>query len=93
MFDNSLFLPCIDLNISTQEKDALVAIYNATQGDNWTQSWDLNTDVTAWQGLTIKETIDTLSGTIGEKMGVKDLAILAGETVASYSHLVLLIDN
>ena len=42
-------------NISTQEKDALVAIYNATQGDNWTQSWDLNADVTAWQGLTIED--------------------------------------
>ena len=42
-------------NISTQEKDALVALYNATQGDNWTQSWDLNADVTTWQGLTIKD--------------------------------------
>ena len=64
-------------NISTQEKDALVAIYNATQGDNWTQSWDLNADVTAWQGLTIKEnkvvaidlSYNNLVGSLPEELG------------------------
>ena len=39
------------------------------------------------EGSTIKEIIDTLSGTIGEKMGIKNFAILNGETVAIYSHL------
>ena len=39
------------------------------------------------EGTTIKEIVDTLSGTIGEKMGVKDFVILTGETVAIYSHL------
>ena len=64
-------------NITTQEKDALVAIYNATQGDNWTQSWDLNADVTAWQGLTIKDnkvvaidlSFNNLVGTLPEELG------------------------
>ena len=36
---------------------------------------------------TVKEVIDELSGTIGEKMGVKQFAVLTGATVAGYSHL------
>ena len=64
-------------NIATQEKDALVAIYNATQGDNWTQSWDLNADVTAWQGLTIKDnkvvaidlSFNNLVGSLPDELG------------------------
>ena len=41
-------------HISTKEKNALLAIYNATQGDYWTQTWDLEADVSTWQGLTIE---------------------------------------
>ncbi len=39
------------------------------------------------EGGKVKEVIDTLSGTIGEKMTVKNFAILKGETVMAYSHL------
>jgi len=35
----------------------------------------------------VKESLDTLSGTIGEKMGLKRLEIIKGDTVAAYSHL------
>jgi elongation factor Ts len=38
-------------------------------------------------GSTVKENLDNLSGTIGEKMDVKRFAILPGATVAAYSHL------
>ena len=38
-------------------------------------------------GNTVKEALETLSGTIGEKMVIKDVAIVDGPTVASYSHL------
>jgi elongation factor Ts len=42
----------------------------------------------AMDGVTVKEVIDNLSGTIGEKMAVKDFAVLKSEgTVAAYSHL------
>lgn len=37
--------------------------------------------------LTVKESIDNLSGTIGEKMAIKNFAIVEGKTVAVYSHL------
>jgi len=36
---------------------------------------------------TVQEALDNLSGTIGEKMGLKRLATITGETVAAYSHL------
>lgn len=38
-------------------------------------------------GLSVKDTLDNLSGTIGEKLGIKGFAILKGATVSSYSHL------
>jgi elongation factor Ts len=36
---------------------------------------------------TVKETLDNLSGTIGEKLEVKRFDILSGATVSAYSHL------
>lgn len=37
--------------------------------------------------LTVKDAVDALSGTIGEKMTIKNFAVVRGETVAAYSHL------
>jgi len=36
---------------------------------------------------TVQEDLDSLSGTIGEKLGVKRFEIISGKTVAAYSHL------
>jgi len=36
---------------------------------------------------TVQESLDSLSGTIGEKLGIKRFAIVTGATVAAYSHL------
>ena len=38
-------------------------------------------------GGTVQEALDHLSGTIGEKMSIKNFAIVSGATVAAYSHL------
>ncbi len=40
-----------------------------------------------FEGVTVKETLETLSGVIGEKLDIKRMAIITGETVAAYSHL------
>jgi Leucine-rich repeat (LRR) protein len=32
---------------------ALVAIYNAMGGDNWSSAWDLNNDVSSWNGVSV----------------------------------------
>jgi len=37
--------------------------------------------------LNVRESLDSLSGTIGEKMVIKNFAILEGASVASYSHM------
>ncbi len=39
------------------------------------------------EGATVKENLDTLSGVIGEKLGIKRLDIINGGTVAAYSHM------
>lgn len=36
---------------------------------------------------TVQEELDSLSGTIGEKLGIKDFAVIKGATVSAYSHL------
>jgi elongation factor Ts len=38
-------------------------------------------------GSTVEEGLAALSGTVGEKMGIKRLAIVTGASVAAYSHL------
>lgn len=38
-------------------------------------------------GSTVKETLDTLSGVIGEKLDIKRVAVVSGSTVTAYSHL------
>lgn len=54
-----LFLVCIFTfytaiaDIPSQEKQALVDLYHATNGDHWTESWDLTTAAENWKGVTI----------------------------------------
>lgn len=38
------------------DRDALIAIYNALDGPNWTNSWDLADSYTTWNGITVNET-------------------------------------
>ncbi len=53
-----LFLPVLifsTLNAGVSEKDslALVALYDSTDGANWTTTWDLNQPISTWSGITI----------------------------------------
>jgi len=32
---------------------ALIALYNATNGSNWTSTWDINQPVSTWHGVTL----------------------------------------
>lgn len=34
------------------DREALIALYNATDGPNWQRQWDLNTEITTWHGVT-----------------------------------------
>lgn len=48
---------CLSLNaqINSSEKQVLLDFYASTNGDSWTQSWDLNQPASEWHGITIKE--------------------------------------
>lgn len=41
-------------NVSSTDKDALVALYNATNGSEWNSSWDLNASVDKWYGVKLE---------------------------------------
>ncbi|VXB70982.1 T9SS type A sorting domain-containing protein [Maribacter litoralis] len=34
------------------DKEALIALYYATDGPNWQRQWDLNAEITTWHGIT-----------------------------------------
>lgn len=60
------------------DKTALIALYNATDGDNWTNSWDLTQPMSAWYGVALNAdgcvvSLDLnnnqLSGTIPSELG------------------------
>ena len=40
--------------IAQNEKEALIALYNSTDGNSWKQSWDLEQPVSKWYGITIE---------------------------------------
>nr|MBP6374102.1 Two component regulator three Y domain protein [Flavobacterium sp.] len=40
--------------VSTKEKEALVSLYQATNGSQWTHTWDLTSPVHTWFGVVIK---------------------------------------
>ena len=42
-------------DVSISEKDALVAIYNSTQGNQWNNTWDINTSIENWYGVVVKD--------------------------------------
>ncbi len=41
-------------SVSTSERNALISIYNQTNGDNWSQKWDLTKDPYYWYGVKIE---------------------------------------
>lgn len=64
----------------TLDSLSLVALYEATNGDNWVDSWDLNAAMNQWKGISIHQDRVTtlvlknknLSGSIPAEMGQMD---------------------
>jgi len=51
----AVFCATLNAQISSSEKQVLLDFYTSTNGENWTQSWDLNQPVSKWHGITIKD--------------------------------------
>ncbi len=43
----------LGISLSQSDSLALVALYNSTDGANWTTTWNLNTPVSTWYGVTV----------------------------------------
>lgn len=41
-------------SISNAERGALINIYNATNGENWNRTWDLEKDPRTWFGVSVR---------------------------------------
>ena len=41
--------------VSTSEKEALIDLYSSTNGDSWNNSWDLNSPVKDWTGISVED--------------------------------------
>lgn len=41
-------------SISNAERNALISIYNSTNGENWNRTWDLEKDPRTWFGVSVK---------------------------------------
>jgi len=39
--------------VSPKEKEALLALYNSTNGKEWNSTWDLNASEDTWYGVKI----------------------------------------
>ncbi|RFN57930.1 leucine-rich repeat domain-containing protein [Marixanthomonas ophiurae] len=48
------FCTTLFAQVSTQEKQALIDFYNATNGEQWNSTWELNQPVSEWQGVTLE---------------------------------------
>ena len=48
-----LFTFSLFAEVTNAEKQALVDLYLATDGENWTNTWDLNDAVSTWHGVTV----------------------------------------
>ena len=42
-------------NIPVTEKEALLKLFKATKGINWTNKWDLNAPISSWYGVKLQK--------------------------------------
>ncbi len=72
------------------QKDALIALYNATDGPNWTTTWDLNANMSTWHGVALDASLNViglyldnnnLNGTLPTQLG--DLSSLSNLSLNS----------
>ena len=72
-------------DIIKSEKEVLIELYNATNGNEWNRPWDLNAPIETWEGVTVIDghvveiylMNNNLDGTIPKEIGkLKHLRVL-----------------
>ena len=64
-------------NISEKEKNALLAICHATQGDHWTVTWNMEAPISSWHGIVVEDdkvveldlSFNNLQGQLPDELG------------------------
>jgi Leucine-rich repeat (LRR) protein len=81
----SMGIHTVTAQVSSQQREALVDIYNETNGAEWNKSWDLTAAVSTWSGVTVIDNKvvalslinNNLNGTLPASIGqLTDLATL-----------------
>ena len=71
--------------VTDQEKNVLIDLYNSAKGDSWIIKWDLNAPVSTWEGVTLENNKvvsvnlmnNNLKGSIPNSIGdLKNLKVL-----------------
>ncbi|WP_405380321.1 thrombospondin type 3 repeat-containing protein [Maribacter sp. LLG6340-A2] len=52
LIDNIRLYDAAEIPENTTDRNALIALYNATDGANWQNTWDLNESMIYWDGVT-----------------------------------------
>ena len=83
IFEKSEIVPC---SAASPDSIYLVAIYNSTDGPNWTVPWDLNQPVANWPGVSLNGNcrVDTLD------LGRNNLTGVISDTLTFLSDLKML---
>ena len=63
--------------VAPKEKDALIALYNSTNGASWNSTWNLNRPVKSWHGVKVENDhvvalnlqFNNLQGTLPNEIG------------------------
>ena len=69
--------------VSSTQKQALIDLYNATNGAEWSNTWDLNADVSTWHGVKVENSnvvglnlsMNNLNGQLPESIGNLDTLV------------------
>ena len=86
-------------NVSYSEKEALISIYNSTQGNHWNNTWDLESPIESWYGVTVEDGkvielnlfMNNLQGNLPESIG--QLVYLKKINQLSQGILVIFLEN
>lgn len=85
LFLTLLVATVVKAEISKKEKEALLELYDSTNGNHWIKKWDLNTDVSSWYGVSVVN-----NKVVGLQLFHNNLMGVLPEQIGDLKHLTTL---